>query len=762
MSHRRTRCAIAPLALLIALTWATSASAWQVKVNVHGAGKVVETTPAKLMDCTVPVSGRSNSSSTACLAGSPSGDYQHGWIVRFEAQVPVGHFDRGWRFQKWVDSSAAKQVNCDPQGTTGDHTSVGCQFQIFDNLETNLYFVDMYGPQDTSIMGGPSSPTKNTAATFTFNSGDPDAFYDCRLDRPGTTGEWYACGSPSDKSEAISPLTTNGTYTMRVRGRDPSGNVDETPASWSWTVDTVAPTVTISGQPSHGATTSATSASLSATASEGGTTMTCTFDGVASPCSTNRSGLGDGTHTFTARATDAAGNVGPVATRTWTVDTSFPTVTITGSPADGTVTNATSAQFSVQASAGTPSCTLDGQPTACDSQKTGLSDGEHTFTAQATNGVGNTGSASRTWTVDTVAPELTIDGGPAHGSTVAADDVAFTVNAPGAVAIGCTIDGAATPCDQVITGLDDGAHTFEAVATDAAGNQDTATRTWTVDTTAPGVTLTGGPAEGSTVAATSASFTVGAPGAASLSCTIDGGPTPCDAPVSGLGDGQHTFTVTAADAVGNERIASRTWTVDATPPNTGITGGPGEGSVTDSSAAFTFVATEPGSSFECSLDGQPFAPCSSPHLLEGLANGQHVLEVRARDAVGNVDPTPARRGWSVGTVTVDPPKDEESLPLAPARLSAKWRVKGRRTTVRRLRLGGLVAGARVELRCKGKGCPVKRRAAKAAAGRVDLRRLLKRKPLRAGQRLTVTVTAPGHLPRTITLKVRKGKKPAVS
>ena len=54
----------------------------------------------------------------------------------------------------------------------------------------------------------------------------------------------------------------------------------------------------------------------------------------------------------------------------------------------------------------------------------------------------------------------------------------------------------------------------------------------------------------------------------------------------------------------------------------------------------------PGSHFECRLDAGKFAPCSSP-FQKRLAAGLHRFEVRAVDAAGNVDPTPARESLRI-------------------------------------------------------------------------------------------------------------------
>lgn len=51
--------------------------------------------------------------------------------------------------------------------------------------------------------------------------------------------------------------------------------------------------------------------------------------------------------------------------------------------------------------------------------------------------------------------------------------------------------------------------------------------------------------------------------------------------------------------------------------------------------------SEAGARFECKLDARPYAPCISPKTLK-LKVGKHVFRVRAVDAAGNVDGTPAK------------------------------------------------------------------------------------------------------------------------
>ena len=87
-------------------------------------------------------------------------------------------------------------------------------------------------------------------------------------------------------------------------------------------------------------------------------------------------------------------------------------------------------------------------------------------------------------------------------------------------------------------------------------------------------------------------------------------------PYSSLADGAHTFEVRATDAAGNTdpTPASRTFTVDTTPPKTTIDSGP-SGTDQRRLARRSASPPEPGSSFECRLDSNQaadFQSCSSP------------------------------------------------------------------------------------------------------------------------------------------------------
>jgi uncharacterized delta-60 repeat protein len=113
---------------------------------------------------------------------------------------------------------------------------------------------------------------------------------------------------------------------------------------------------------------------------------------------------------------------------------------------------------------------------------------------------------------------------------------------------------------------------------------------------------------------------------------------------------------------------------DTIPPHTTITSGP-TGAISTQTPVFGFSSSEDGSTFECRVGGGPFTTCTSPYTATALGEGSHVFEVRAIDASGNVDSTPAARSFTVDLPDApspqppagggDPPTPTPPTPVAP-------------------------------------------------------------------------------------------------
>ncbi|MGH9224150.1 MAG: Ig-like domain-containing protein, partial [Acidimicrobiales bacterium] len=177
-----------------------------------------------------------------------------------------------------------------------------------------------------------------------------------------------------------------------------------------------------------------------------------------------------------------------------------------------------------------------------------------------------------------------------------------------------------------------------------------------VDTTAPQTSMDSGPSGTTNDSTPTFGFTSNEAGS-TFECRLGGAAfTPCTSPLttSTLTDGAYTFEVRATDLVGStdQTPAARSFTVDTTAPQTTIDAGP-SGTTNVSTPTFGFSSSETGSSFECRVDNAVFTTCTTPLTTAALGDGLHTFEVRATDAVGNTDQTPASRSFTVATVPVD-------------------------------------------------------------------------------------------------------------
>jgi PKD repeat protein len=114
---------------------------------------------------------------------------------------------------------------------------------------------------------------------------------------------------------------------------------------------------------------------------------------------------------------------------------------------------------------------------------------------------------------------------------------------------------------------------------------------------------------------------------------------------------------------------------------------------------------------------------------------------------------------AVAAATTTPP------PPAPAKIGATLRYAFTRTASATMFTSLLVrnvpVGAKVKARCRGGGCARRAFTAIAKTDSVSLKTMIRRK-LKVGAAITVEVTKPGLVSRTITLTVRKGKDPKVA
>ncbi len=222
-----------------------------------------------------------------------------------------------------------------------------------------------------------------------------------------------------------------------------------------------------------------------------------------------------------------------------------------------------------------------------------------------------------------------------------------------AVPIGCAQTASALMGGEGVAVSPEGNSVYTAAISDSAVSL---FRRAPVDTTPPRTTITSGPSGTTSDPTPTFAFASNEPGS-TFQCRLDGAPfASCSSPktLGPLADGAHTFRVRATDRAGNSdpTPAARTFTVaasgggDTTPPQTTIKKKPPK-KTAKRTARFKVHSSEPGSSFACRLDRKPWKPCRRSQRYRHLKRGRHVFRVRATDAAGNTDRTPAKYRWKV-------------------------------------------------------------------------------------------------------------------
>src|SRR5439155_1293057 len=107
----------------------------------------------------------------------------------------------------------------------------------------------------------PTDPSNSSSPSFSFSS-EAGASFQCALDGAA----FAACTSPKSYSGVA-----DGSHTFQVKATDSAGNTG-TAASYTWTIDTVAPSASITASPTNPSNSSAPSFSFS---SEAGASFQC-------------------------------------------------------------------------------------------------------------------------------------------------------------------------------------------------------------------------------------------------------------------------------------------------------------------------------------------------------------------------------------------------------------------------------------------------------------------------------------------------------
>ena len=296
-----------------------------------------------------------------------------------------------------------------------------------------------------------------------------------------------------------------------------------------------------------------------------------------------------------------------------------------------------------------------------------LAFGDHELLVRAKDAAGNVDltPAEYSWEIGGIPPLVLIEQGPDIQSESRDATFVFSADTTERIFM-CSLDGSEpSTCQSPKTypGLPLGAHTFEVYAwvdpEFQISEAPISTYEWTVvAVTPPDTNMIFGPppvSGGMDPEGGQATFMFAFSSDKTqvlFECALDSEPwSECENPAeySNVALGDHLFRVRAYDlsVPPNYDPEPATWPFRVVPsPETTIVSGP-EGEINGPVANFQFSSTVGGSTYECALDLGPFVTCTNPYTLNGLTDGEHLLEVRARTADGVVDPTPEEWSWAV-------------------------------------------------------------------------------------------------------------------
>jgi len=149
---------------------------------------------------------------------------------------------------KLYENNASCTGSPDATGTVAAFTGAGITVNVAGDATTALraratdaagndsgcsspfdYTEDSVSP-NTTIDSGPSGTTTDSTPSFAFSSNEANSSFQCRVD----SGPFAVCASPR-----TSGVLTDGPHTFAARAVDQADNVDQTPASRSFTVDAI-------------------------------------------------------------------------------------------------------------------------------------------------------------------------------------------------------------------------------------------------------------------------------------------------------------------------------------------------------------------------------------------------------------------------------------------------------------------------------------------------------------------------------------------
>lgn len=218
---------------------------------------------------------------------------------------------------------------------------------------------------------------------------------------------------------------SEGPHMFMVKATDVAGNTTSLPNWVNFVVDTAGPNVPTVTAPTNGALVNTSQPTISGT-TDIGSTVTITLDGADYAANVTGTGswsftptaaLSEGSHSFTVKATDAAGNTSAATSAiSFKVDTTPPGVPMVTAPTNGTTvigkrpvikgTTEVGSSVAIKLDNSDVSAAIDGSGNWSYTPTADLTEGLHTFKVKARDAAGNESAESSEYSFTAAVPEV--------------------------------------------------------------------------------------------------------------------------------------------------------------------------------------------------------------------------------------------------------------------------------------------------------------------------------------------------------------------
>ena len=483
---------------------------------------------------------------------------------------------------------------------------------------------------DTAAPAAPSISSPADGAVLVLSQIDASGSAEANSDVDVYDGSTLLCSSSADAggnwSCSSGASLAQGEHTLTANATDAVGNESASSAAVTVSIDSLAPSAPLISSPADGTKVASSNLTISGTAEVDSSVSVSMSEEGSELCSALAQsdgswscalvlGTADGENKLAVNATDAGGNTSAATIITLTLDTTAPHEPLISTPLDGSITNNQQPVFTgtaeAQSSVRLEALTGEGCDASADSSgnwsctvSVVLTHGDYTFTATASDEVGNIGPASMGvgLSIDTQNPSAPIITSPEDNtllanatpvvSGTAEANSAVSVYADTSVICNTAADGSGNwVCTT--SSLADATYSLTATSSDAAGNISAASVavSLNIDTTSPPAPSISSPSESDIVTESKPSISGSAEANSTLTVS-EAGTTLCNANADGAGswscvsalpltEGTHSLSAVAKDAAGNSGVASalRTFIVDAFAPAVPAISSPLDGSI---------------------------------------------------------------------------------------------------------------------------------------------------------------------------------------